>query len=115
MQRSLIISLLSALILVVFALKNSAPVELDFIIGNKVQGSLSLILIITVIIGIFIGLLLSYPTIKRLKNTISDHTAEITKLNNILEEYKKEYGLNSKAKEKEKTDQEEKKTDEKED
>ena len=45
MQRSLIISLVSALILVIFALKNSAPVELDFIIGNKVTGSLSLILI----------------------------------------------------------------------
>lgn len=114
MQRSLIISLLSALVLVVFALKNSAPVELDFIIGNKVQGSLSLILIITVIIGIFIGLLLSYPTIKRLKNKISENTAEITKLNNILEEYKKEYGLSSKAKEKEKADQEET-TDEKKD
>lgn len=102
MQRSLIISLVSALILVIFALKNSAPVELDFIIGNKVTGSLSLILIITVIIGIFIGLLLSYPTISRHKKKISENSAEITKLNNILEEYKKEYGIHKNSKEVEK-------------
>ena len=100
MQKSLIIGLLSALILVIFALRNSIPIELDFIIGNPVQGSLSLILLITVIIGIFVGLLLSYPTIKKLKTTISDNKSEITKLKNILDEYKKEYGV-SKNKEEE--------------
>lgn len=97
MQRSLIIGLLSALILVVFALKNSVPVELDFIFGKPVQGSLSLILLVTVIIGIFVGLLLSYPTIKKLKGNISDKKAEIIKLENILDEYKKEYGIHKKS------------------
>ena len=94
MQKSLIISLLSALLLVVFALKNSVPVELDFILGNPVQGSLSLILLITIIIGVFIGLLLSYPTLKKLKKNILSDKTEITKLKNILDEYKKEYGIN---------------------
>jgi uncharacterized integral membrane protein len=94
MQRSLIIGLLSALILVIFALRNSVPVELDFIIGKPVQGSLSLILLITVIIGIFVGLLLSYPTLKKFKSTISDQKSEINTLSNILDEYKKEYGVN---------------------
>lgn len=93
MQRSLIIGLLSALVLVIFALRNSVPVELDFIIGKPVQGSLSLILLITVIIGVFVGLLLSFPTVKKLKGTISDKKSEITKLENILDEYKKEYGI----------------------
>lgn len=93
MQRSLIIGLVSALILVIFALRNSVPVELDFIIGNKVHGTLSLILLVTIIIGIFIGLLLSYPTILKLKKNISDNKSEIVKLKNILDEYKKEYGL----------------------
>jgi uncharacterized integral membrane protein len=92
MQKSLIVGLLSSLILVVFALKNNANVELDFIIGKPINGSLSLILLITVIIGIFVGLLLSYPSIKKFKNTISNNKAEITKLNNILEEYKKQSG-----------------------
>jgi uncharacterized integral membrane protein len=92
MQKSLIIGLLSALILVIFALKNSTSVQLDFIIGKPVQGSLSLILLVTIIIGIFVGLLLSYPTVKKLKDTISDNKTEIAKLSGVLEEYKKEYG-----------------------
>jgi uncharacterized integral membrane protein len=99
MQKSLIISLLSALLLVVFALKNSVPVELDFIFGDPVQGSLSLILLITIIIGVFIGLLLSYPTLKKLKKNITDNEVEITKLKNILEEYKKEHGIHTTKKE----------------
>jgi len=99
MQRSLIIGLLSALLLVIFALRNSVPVELDFIIGKPVQGSLSLILLVTVIIGIFVGLLLSFPTVKKLKGTISDKKSEITKLENILDDYKKQYGMQNKEKE----------------
>lgn len=101
MQKSLIAGLLSALLLVIFALKNSVPVQLDFIIGNPVKGTLSLILLITIIIGIFVGLLLSYPTIKKLKGKISENTSEITKLNNILEEYKKESGIHKNSNEKE--------------
>ncbi len=94
MQKSLIIGLLSALVLVVFALKNSSPVTIDFVIGKPVAGTpLSLVLLVTIIIGLFVGLLLSYPTIKNLKNTISDYTKEITKLTNILDEYKKEHGI----------------------
>ncbi|MBI9054701.1 MAG: DUF1049 domain-containing protein [Bacteroidales bacterium] len=88
MQKSLIIGLLSSLLLVVFALKNNANVELDFIIGKPINGSLSLILLITIIIGIFFGLLLSYPTFKKYKKKIADNSSEITKLTNILDEYK---------------------------
>jgi uncharacterized integral membrane protein len=107
MQKSLIIGLLSALILVIFALKNSTSVELDFIIGKPVQGSLSLILLVTIIIGIFVGLLLSFPAVKKLKDTISDNKTEIAKLSGILEEYKKEYGT-KKIKEEEKETESEK-------
>ncbi|MBU8893648.1 MAG: LapA family protein [Bacteroidales bacterium] len=102
MQRSLIAGLVSALILVIFAIRNSVPVELDFIIGNPVKGSLSLILLVTIIIGIFVGLLLSYPTIKKFKKNISDNDAEVTRLKNILEEYKKEYGIHKNADEQKK-------------
>ncbi|MFC2096518.1 lipopolysaccharide assembly protein LapA domain-containing protein [Bacteroidota bacterium] len=94
MQRSLIISLLSALLLVIFALQNRAPVTVDFIIGKPVKETpLSLVLMITIIIGIFVGLLLSYPTLKKFKKNIADSNAEVTKLKNILEEYKSEYGI----------------------
>lgn len=105
MQRPLIIGLLSALLLILFASQNNVPVQLDFIIGNPVKGSLSLILLVTIIIGIFVGLLLSYPTIKKFKKQIANNSAEITKLNNILEEYKKEYGIH-KNKEPEKPSEE---------
>ncbi|MCG8411378.1 MAG: lipopolysaccharide assembly protein LapA domain-containing protein [Bacteroidales bacterium] len=90
MQKSLIIGLLSSLILVVFALKNNVNVQLDFIIGKPINGSLSLILLITIIIGVLVGLLISFPSIKKLKKTIHNNKAEITKLKNILDEYKKE-------------------------
>jgi len=94
MQKSLIAGLVSALILVIFALKNSSPVTLDFVIGKPVEGTpLSLVLLVTIIIGLVVGLLMSYPTIKKYKNKISENTAEITKLSNILEEYKKEHGI----------------------
>ncbi len=93
MQKSLIIGLLSALILVIFALKNSTSVQLDFIIGKPVQGSLSLILLVTIIIGIFVGLLLSFPTVKNLKDKIADNKTEIAKLRGVLDEYKEEYGI----------------------
>ncbi|MCD4832965.1 MAG: LapA family protein [Bacteroidales bacterium] len=106
MQRSLIIGLLSALLLVVFALQNSDPVVLDFIIGNPVEETpLSLVLLVTIIIGIFVGLLLSYPTLKKLKTNISDNNAEITKLTNILEEYKKEYGIHKNKNEEKKQEE----------
>lgn len=99
MQKSLIVGLLSALVLVIFALKNSSPVTIDFVIGKPVEGTpLSLVLLVTIIIGVVIGLLLSYPTIKKLKNNISDNNSEITKLKNILDEYKKEHNV-SKPKE----------------
>jgi uncharacterized integral membrane protein len=98
MQKSLIAGLVSALILVIFALKNSSPVTIDFVIGKPVEGTpLSLVLLVTIIIGLIIGLLLSYPTIKKHKNKIAENTAEITKLSNILDEYKKEYGIHKKT------------------
>jgi len=111
MQRSLIIGLISALILVIFALLNSDPVKLDFVIGKPVEGTpLSLILLITLIIGVFVGLLFSYPSFKKFKKVISENKSEITKLYNILDEYKKESGLNKKNEEAKK---EESKADEK--
>lgn len=107
MQKSLIVGLLSALILVIFALKNSSPVTIDFIVGKPVEGTpLSLVLLVTIIIGLFIGLLLSYPTIKKLKNSIAEYTKEITKLSNILDEYKKEHGMSKKPEPEAETKQE---------
>jgi len=101
MQRSLIIGLLSALILVIFALRNDTEVALYFLWGDPVKGSLSLILLVTIIIGVILGIVFSYPSILKQKKKLSDHKKEVEKLNTILADYKKEYGLNQKAREKE--------------
>ena len=80
--------------------------KLDFIIGKPVTGSLSLILLVTLIIGIFVGLLLSYPTFLKLKKKIAENKTEITKLNNILEEYKKETVIHKTKSEEKNTEEE---------
>ncbi|MFO7828878.1 MAG: lipopolysaccharide assembly protein LapA domain-containing protein [Bacteroidales bacterium] len=101
MQRSLIIGLLTALILVIFALRNDTEVAIYFLWGDPAKGSLSLVLLVTIIAGVILGILFSFPSILKLKKNISDNKKEIFKLNNILDEYKKEYGISKKAKEKE--------------
>ncbi|HSH50695.1 MAG TPA: lipopolysaccharide assembly protein LapA domain-containing protein [Bacteroidales bacterium] len=101
MQRSLIIGLLSALILVIFALRNDTVVALYFLWGDPAKGSLSLILLITIIIGVILGVIFSYPSILKQKKKLSENKKEVEKLNTILADYKKEYGLNKKAREKE--------------
>ncbi|MFP4025887.1 MAG: lipopolysaccharide assembly protein LapA domain-containing protein [Thiohalospira sp.] len=101
MQRSLIIGLLLALIIVIFALRNDSEVAIYFLWGDPVKGSLSLILLVTIIFGVILGIIFSYPSILKFQKKISEHKKEVEKLNTILEDYKKEYGLNKKAREEE--------------
>jgi uncharacterized integral membrane protein len=101
MQRSLIIGLLTALILVIFALRNAHEVAINFLWGEPLKGSLSLILLVTIIIGVILGIIFSYPSILKQKKKLSESKKEVEKLNTVLADYKKEYGLNQKAREKE--------------
>ncbi len=107
MQRSLIIGLLSALIVVIFALRNDTEVALYFLWGDPVKGSLSLILLVTIIIGVILGIIFSYPSILKQKKKLSENKKEVEKLNTVLNDYKKEYGLNKKAREKEEEEEKE--------
>src|SRR6056297_2614560 len=91
MQKSLIIGLLAALILTIFALQNDELVTLDFFLG-KVDGSLSLILLITVIIGVILGIIFSVPSINKQTKIIQRKNKEIDKLEGLLEGYRKETG-----------------------
>ncbi|MGM0505284.1 MAG: LapA family protein [Bacteroidota bacterium] len=101
MQRSLIIGLLSALILVILALRNDTQVDLFFLWGDPVKGSLSLILLVSIIFGVILGIIFSYPSILKQKKKLTENKKEVEKLNTVLADYKKEYGLNQKAREKE--------------
>ena len=92
MQRSLIIGLVAALILTIFALQNDEMVSIHFFIGEPVKGSLSLILLITVIIGVVLGIIFSVPSINKQLKIIHQKNKEIDKLEGLLEGYRKETG-----------------------
>jgi uncharacterized integral membrane protein len=91
MQRSLIIGLLAALILTLFALQNDTPTDINFFVGT-VEGSLSLILLITVIIGVILGIIFSVPSINKQTKIIQQKNKEIDKLEGLLEDYRKQTG-----------------------
>ena len=83
----LIAALIIAVIAVIFALQNSLAVTISFF-AWKVAGSLSLILLITLAIGVVIGLLVIAPA--HIKNTlaVSGHRKRIGSLEKELDEHK---------------------------
>lgn len=101
MQRSLIIGLLAALILTIFALQNDQSTDINFFVG-KVEGSLSLILLITVIIGVILGIVFSVPSINKQTKIIQKKNKEINKLESLLDDYRRETGRTKEQDEKEK-------------
>ncbi len=90
MRKSLIIGLLVALIITIFALKNDETVKIFFFWGDPVEGSLSLVLLFTIIIGIVIGYIFALPTINTLNKNISKNKKENERLQTLIDEYKKE-------------------------
>lgn len=103
MQRSIIIGLLAALILTIFAVQNDEIVPVDFFFGNPVEGPLSLILLITVITGVILGIIFSLPSINKQTKIIQQKNREIDKLEGLLEDYRKETGRTKEQDEKEKS------------
>ncbi len=90
MQRSLIIGLIAALLLTIFALSNDHPVDLNFFFGSGTEGPLSLILLVTIIIGVILGIIFSIPSINKQSRIINNKNKEIDRLNTLIEDYKKE-------------------------
>jgi len=91
MQRSIIVGLLVALVLTIFALQNDEVVTIRFFVGN-VDGSLSLILLITVIIGVLLGVIFSLPSINKQARMLQNKNKEIDKLQSQMEAYRKQVG-----------------------
>jgi lipopolysaccharide assembly protein A len=89
----LILALVIAVLAVVFALQNSMLVTISFF-SWTVSGSLSLVLLATLAIGVLIGLLVLSPTLLRetfksssqrkridaLENEVSQHKAKVAEL-----------------------------------
>jgi putative membrane protein len=83
----LIMALLIAVVAVIFALQNTLLITISFF-AWKVTGSLSLILLVTLAIGVVVGLLVLAPS--AIKNTIqvSGHRKRIGALEKELDEHK---------------------------
>ena len=104
---SLILAFLIAVVAVIFALGNTQEVTVSFLTWS-VDGSLALVLLIAVAIGVLIGVLIMTPSVvkqklaisgqrKRLKSTEEERDEQKTKLAEI-EEKEKEKVLAEKLK-----------------
>ena len=70
LRLSLVIALLIAFLAVIFALQNAVPVVVNFL-PWEFQGSLALVLLLTLALGVIVGLLVSVPSIIRRSRRIS--------------------------------------------
>ena len=88
MQVFLVAALVIAIIAVIFALQNPAPVTISFLIWQA-QGSLALVLLITLLFGVLISLLVSAPTVIRRNRANSSQKRQIQSLQGTLAEREK--------------------------
>ena len=83
----LIVALAIAIIAVIFALQNTMTITIAFFVW-KVTGSLSLVLLITLAIGVVIGLLVLAPSAIKNSLAVSGHRKRIGSLEKELDEHK---------------------------
>ena len=83
----LIVALLIAVVAVIFALQNTMLISISFFTW-KVTGSLSLVLLITLAIGVVIGLLVLAPSTIKHALASSGHRKRIGSLEKELDEHK---------------------------
>ena len=88
MQRSLIIGLIAALILTIFATSNAHNTDIDFLWASF-EAPVSLIFIGSIIIGVILGIIFSIPSINKQSRMLREKNKEIDQLKKNIEEYKK--------------------------
>lgn len=80
----LFLNLLLALVVLVFgisfALKNSTPVEVTYYFGLDWSGSLSALLVITLAVGAFLGVLFTLGWVIRVKRQVLHARREVAQL-----------------------------------
>ncbi|MEK6572518.1 MAG: LapA family protein [Bacteroidota bacterium] len=79
MRSSAILALFIATVAVVFALQNAVPVTVSFLTW-RFEGSLALILLVTLTLGVFLGLIVSIPALVRKTRMFSSQRAKIAEL-----------------------------------
>jgi uncharacterized integral membrane protein len=88
MQIFIVVSLLIAIVAVVFALQNMAAVTVSFLFWNF-DSSLALVLLGTLAVGVLISLLASMPGSIRSKLAVSSQKKKLTALETERDNYKK--------------------------
>jgi len=84
-QLFLIIALFIAISAVIFALQNSVPVTVSFLIW-KFESSLALVLLISLGLGVLVSFLLSIPTMIKRNWSISNYKKRIQELEEKIKE-----------------------------
>ena len=79
MQSFLIAALALAVLTVIFALQNTIPVVVTFLLW-KFEGSLAMVLILTFALGVIVSSLVSIPAIVKRRSAISHQKKKITEL-----------------------------------
>jgi lipopolysaccharide assembly protein A len=83
MRLSLVLALIIAVLAVVFALQNPLPVIVNFL-PWELRGSLALVLLITLVLGVLVGLLVSLPSIFRKERRLNHQKKIIEELEHRL-------------------------------
>ncbi len=89
----LIISLILALLLVMFAIQNPMPVKIKFLTWQTGDLSLIVIILLSALIGAFLATVFGFAKQKELKGKVKRKEEEIKKLIDDLERLKRTGGL----------------------
>ena len=84
----LIVALIIAILAVIFALQNTMPITISFLAWKVTDSPLSLVLLITLAIGVVIGLLVLSPSAIKNSLAASGHRKRIGLLEKELDEHK---------------------------
>lgn len=79
----LILALMIAILVVVFALQNAVSITINALIW-QFQGSLALVLLLTLALGVIIGLLVSVPSLLNRNQEITRQKKQIAELQGSL-------------------------------
>ena len=86
MQIMLILALCVALVAVVFAVSNTAVTQVEFLGITIYQGSLALVLLLSILVGVLISMLVSSPSMVRNRLTIRSLNKQLVQLQKELDE-----------------------------
>ena len=95
-QAAYIIVLIISIFLVIFAIENAEPVDVQFF-NYQFTISLSLLIVLSIAIGTILSFIFSFSGFLRIKNNIKKKDSEIKKLKQELD--KKETGIETETEE----------------